>query len=204
MSKFGAIILAAGLSSRMGEFKLLLPLDNQPMLIHVVKKFTGLEIDPIFVITGHHAEDVQHAVEAYAVQCIYNPDYATGEILSSLKIGLESMPNHVDATFITMGDLPLIPVLVIQQLMDAYQPKSILAPRFEGQRGHPLLLDRHFWDEMLALPPDAMPRDLIQANRQSLHLIDVDEEGVILDVDTPELYEAVKKRLENESPNSSL
>lgn len=194
-AKFGAIILSAGLSSRMGEFKLLLPwTDGQPILRHTVSKFTALDIDPIFVITGHQAEQVKATLSDLPVTCIHNPDYVTGEITSSLKVGLQNMPDDVSATFITPADMPLIPEGVISGLQASYQAQNIFAPIYQGQRGHPILLDRAYWADMLALLPAGLPRDVIQANKQNLKLIEVDDEGVVIDLDTPETYQRELKR----------
>ena len=83
---------------------------------------------------------------------------------------------------------------IIQELYDSYQSDKIFAPRYEGQRGHPILLDRKFWSEMLNLPEDGVPRDVIKANKQHMTLIDTDNDGVIVDIDTPETYQRELKR----------
>lgn len=191
MSKrIGAIILAAGLSSRMGDFKILLPwIDNQPILTHVVSKYVALNINPIIIVTGRDAERVHETVDGLPVECIHNPDYATGEILSSVKAGLRAMPYDVVATFINPADMPRIPQAIIQTMVDSYQAQQILAPRFEGQRGHPILLDRAFWNAMLNLPAEGAPRDVINANKAALQFIETDDDGVIVDIDTPETYQ---------------
>ena len=200
MPCIGAIILAAGLSSRMGDFKILLPWTNdKPILWHVISKYIALDIDPIIVVTGRSSGRVQEAVADLPVQCVHNPNYATGEILSSVKVGLRAMPDEVVATFINPADMPNIPKSVIQTVHESYQPQSILAPLFQGQRGHPVLLDRVFFEAMLDLPPDGAPRDVIKANRHHLQLIDMDEEGVIIDIDTRETYEHELKRAKNET-----
>jgi molybdenum cofactor cytidylyltransferase len=190
MSRMGAMILAAGMSSRMGSFKILLPwVDRRPILLHVIDLYITLNIDPIFVITGRDSERVQATVDDLPVTCVHNADYAHGEILSSVKTGLRAMPTDVAATFIHPADMPLVPQTIIQQLHDAYQPHTILAPRYGDQRGHPILLDRVFWSQMLQLPADAAPRDAIKANKQHLHFLDTDDDGVIVDIDTPERYQ---------------
>ena len=198
MSRLGAIILAAGMSSRMGDFKILLPwIDNRPILLHVVEKYIALKIDPILIITGRDAEQVQETVADLPVQCVDNPIFETGEILSSVKVGLSAMPDDVLATFINPADMPLIPKSIIKQLYDSYQPDKIFAPRYDGQRGHPILLDRAFWSAMLNLPDDGAPRDVIKANKQHMTLIDTDDDGVIVDIDTPETYQRELKRAQS-------
>lgn len=198
MSRFGAIILAAGLSSRMGDFKILLPwTDDKPILWHVVSKYVALNIDPIFIVTGRDAERVQETVAGLPVECVHNPDYATGEILSSVKTGLRAMPDDVMATFINPADMPRIPQSIIQTMQANYQPQHILAPRYQGQRGHPILLDRTFWQAMLDLPADGAPRDVIKANQRYLRFVETNDEGVIIDIDTPETYQQELKRTQD-------
>ena len=87
--------------------------------------------------------------------------------------------------------MPLVPGEVIGQLAAAHEAGWNVAPRYEGRRGHPVLLDRAYWAAMLALPADAKPRDVIEAARERLRLVDVEDEGVLLDIDTREAYERV-------------
>lgn len=200
-TQFAALVLAAGLSSRMGKFKLLLPwVDAQPILVHIVAKVARLPVHPIIVVTGYRAEDVQAALSGLDVVFVHNPDYAEGELLSSMKTGLRAMPDTVAAALIVPGDLPRIPVDVMQQVLDAYQPGAIVAPQHENQRGHPVLIDRFYWQAILDLPPDGAPRDVLRANQQSLRLIDVTSDGILADVDTPAIYQRELRRANSESP----
>ena len=190
MTRFGAIILAAGLSSRMGANKLLLPWrDGQPIVRHVAAKFVDAGIENIVVVTGRDAAQVNAALADLCVKNVHNADYKTGEILSSVKCGLVALPSSVDATFIQPADMPSVSPAVIVQLAERHEAGWNVAPRYAGRRGHPVLLDRAYWRTMLDLPADAMPRDLIQSARERLRLVDVEHEGVLLDIDTPESYE---------------
>lgn len=185
---FGAIILAAGLSTRMRQNKVLLPWrDGRPIVAHVAAQYANAGIDPVVVVTGRDASEVRAAVADLPVRCIHNPEFASGEMLSSLKVGLGALPDGLAATFIQPADMPLVPQAVIRELADAREPGWNVAPRFEGQRGHPVLLDRDYWQAMLALPADARPRDVLRGSR--LRLVDVEDAGVLLDLDTREAYE---------------
>ena len=155
--------LAAGLSTRMVGNKVLLPWrDGRPIIAHVAAQYTGLGIDPVIVVTGRDAAEVDAAVTGLAydkLRCVHNPDYASGEMLSSVKVGLSALPDALAAAFIQPADMPCVPPAVIGELAAAHEPGWNVAPRFEGQRGHPVLLDRANWGAMLALPADARPRD---------------------------------------------
>ena len=195
MPGFGAVILAAGLSSRMVENKILLPWrDAQPMVRHVAGKYLRCGVEPVIVVTGRDAAQVQARLADLPLQCVNNPDYAAGEILPSLKVGLRALPKQVAAVFIQPADMPCVPPAVIRRLRAVHQPGWNAAPRHRGQRGHPVLLDREFWPAMLALPPDAMPRAVLRAGRERLRLLDTDDVGVVLDIDTREMYEQVLQR----------
>ncbi len=187
---FGAIILAAGLSSRMVENKVLLPWrDGLPILRHAAAKFLSACPGKVFVVTGRDAAQARAAVADLDVSCIHNPDYATGEMLSSLKVGLRALPGNLAAAFIQPADMPCVPAPVIERLLAAHEAGWNVAPRCRGRRGHPVLLDRDYWRAMLELPGDAMPRDVIQGAPERLRLLEVADEGVLLDVDTRETYE---------------
>src|SRR5688572_25849363 len=91
MAKIVGLILAAGLSRRMGQFKLLLPWkDDKPLIWHLVENLKPL---PLILVTGHHAEALNKVFEAHPIQIVHNADYAEGEILSSLKTGIRALPD---------------------------------------------------------------------------------------------------------------
>jgi len=186
--RFGAMILAAGLSTRMRENKVLLPWrDGRPIVAHVAAKFANTGINPVLVVTGRDASDVRGAVADLDVRCVHNSDFAGGEMLSSVKAGLGALPGDLAGAFIQPADMPCVPQAVISALAAAHEPGWNLAPRFEGRRGHPVLLDRANWRSMLALPAEARPRDGLRGAR--LRLVDVKDAGVLLDVDTRAAYE---------------
>ncbi|MDE2774698.1 MAG: nucleotidyltransferase family protein [Chloroflexota bacterium] len=188
--RYGAIILAAGLSSRMVENKVLLPWrDGLPIVRHVAAKFASVCAGNALVVTGRDAAQVRAAVEDLNVTCVHNSDYATGEMLSSVKAGLRVLPAELDGCFIQPADMPLVTQAVIERLLAAQEAGWNVAPRCAGRRGHPVLLDRAYWEAMLDLPPDAKPRDAIEAARERLRLVDVADEGVLLDIDTRAAYE---------------
>ena len=96
------------------------------------------------------------------------------------------------AAFIQPADMPCVTVDIITQLAAQHEEGWNVAPQYQGRRGHPVLLDRAYWGAMLGLPAEAMPRDVLRGSR--LRLVDVEDEGVLLDVDTRETYERVMER----------
>lgn len=192
-SPIGALILAAGLSTRMRENKVLLPWrDGRPIVAHLAAQYTNAGIDPVIIVTGRDAADVRAALADLPAGCVHNPDYASGEMLSSVKVGLSALPVELAAAFIQPADMPCVPPAVIGELAAAHEPGWNVAPRCQGRRGHPVLLDRAYWGAMLALPADARPRDALRGAR--LRLLDVEDAGVLVDVDTRAAYERLLKR----------
>lgn len=188
----GAVVLAAGLSTRMGQPKVLLPwTHNRTIIEHIVQQLLNARVEHIVVVTGHMSKEVRDILKPLDVQVVYNRSYKSGEMLSSLKVGLQAMPDHIRASMIVLGDQPRIQPKVIYQVLMAYATgqSDIIAPSFERRRGHPILIDRRYWAEILNLPRSGSPRDVINAHNDHIHYINVDTDSVLHDVDTPQDYD---------------
>jgi molybdenum cofactor cytidylyltransferase len=129
--------------------------------------------------------------ENHGTKVVYNNDYAKGEILSSLKVGLRALPDFCPAVLVMLADQPLIEVETLQHIIATWQVErpAALAPTYRGQRGHPVLFSRELWPELLALPDGSAPREVLARHRDRVHLLPVDTTSVITDLDTPEDYE---------------
>lgn len=187
----GAVVLAAGMSTRMGQPKVLLPwTEKQTILEYIIGQILNARIEHIVVVSGHMAKEVKALVEPLGVKVVYNRSYKTGEMLSSLKIGLHALPDNVAASLVVLGDQPRIQPKVIYQLLTAYSEGKgeIVAPRFESQRGHPILIDRRFWPDIWNLPRGSAPRTAIDMHSERIHHVQVDTDSVVRDVDTPDDY----------------
>jgi molybdenum cofactor cytidylyltransferase len=147
-------------------------------------------LDQATAVTRTRAGEVRRRAPNYGVNIVHNPAYETGEMLSSLKAGLESLPDTVAAALIVLGDQPRVQPRVINQILMAYAEGCgpIIAPRYLGQRGHPILIDRRYWSEFLSLPDGAAPRDALKRHESEIYYIEVDTDSVLGDVDTPEDY----------------
>ncbi len=175
----------------MVENKLLLPWrDGQEIVAHVAGMYARAGLADVVLVTGRDAELVREAVSKLRVRCVHNPDYAAGEMLSSLKAGLRALRGDLAGAFVQPADMPLVPADVLGLLMARHEAGMSLAPRYRGQRGHPVLLDRARWSGMLALPAGAKPRDGLGR----VKLLDVEAAGVVLDVDTRKTYKRLVGR----------
>jgi molybdenum cofactor cytidylyltransferase len=188
----GAVVLAAGMSTRMGQPKVLLPwVDGKTILEHILEQLIRTRIDHISVVVGHNADEVKQAINHLGVKIVRNRAYKTGEMLSSLKAGLKSMPDNMAAALVVLGDQPRIQPKVIYQILTAYAEGAgdIVAPSFQMRRGHPMLIGRRFWPEILSLPAKGAPRDVINAHQDEIAYVNVDNDSVLRDIDTPQDYD---------------
>jgi molybdenum cofactor cytidylyltransferase len=186
-----AMILAAGLSSRMGDHKILLAWsDGRTVIEQIITQVQAAQIDPIYVVIGHRADEVHAKVTPFGVQTVYNPEYAVGELLSSLKAGLRALPAEINGVMVILGDQPGIQPGVIRQVAAAFisGQGEIIAARYNGERGHPIVIHRRYWDELLALPSTSAPRDVINRHKEALVFVDVIGQMPLADIDTPEDY----------------
>ncbi|NWF68936.1 MAG: putative selenium-dependent hydroxylase accessory protein YqeC [Chloroflexi bacterium] len=188
----GAVVLAAGMSKRMGQMKVLMPwADGKPIIEHILEQLLLAHVDHICVVTGNRALDVAACAGKIGAETVFNPDYASSEMLSSLKIGLRAMPAHIAAALVVLGDQPRLQPKIVTQVVTAYAEGlgEIIAPSYLMRRGHPILIDRRYWQEILALPEDGAPRDVINAHADRVAYVNVDNDSVLTDVDTPQDYQ---------------
>ncbi len=200
----GAIVLAAGQASRMGQAKVLLPWTKQHSILeHIIHQLIRARVEHINVITGWYADEVKKQAKAMGAKPVHNRAYKTGEMVSSLKAGLRAMPDNVAAALVVLGDQPRIQPKVIYQVLKAYAEGQgdLIAPGYKTRRGHPILIARKYWSEILELRNYQSPRDVINAHADEMTYIEVNTDSVLRDVDTPEDYEAERKRA-GLSPNS--
>jgi molybdenum cofactor cytidylyltransferase len=186
-----AVILAAGQSKRMGQPKMLLPWGKLTVLEHVISVFLEAGIVDVLVVTGSAREQVEGALSQYPVSKIYNDDYASGEMLSSIQRALRAMPDQAQAALIGLGDQPQIQEGSVRLVCEAYRQSKfrIIVPSFQMRRGHPWLVTRPLWNEILELKPPESPRDFLNRHANEIHYVRVDTQSVLADLDTPEDYE---------------
>lgn len=198
----GAVVLAAGMATRMGQSKVLLPWgEGETILDHILTELKHADVSDIVVVTGHQADAVQAIAVRHDCVAVHNPDYAVGDMLSSLKTGIRALPdsalpNTIAATLMVLGDQPRIQAAIVRQVVSAYSAGQgeIVAPSYQMRRGHPILIDRRYWDELLALPPDGAARTVINAHADRIAYVNVETDSVLHDVDTPQDYAEERRR----------
>jgi len=185
-----AIILAAGSSSRMGGFKPLMPLGNRTVIEHIVGLFHNAGIRNIRVVVGYRAADVASALKTWNVDLVLNASYSDG-MFSSVKCGVESLEPDCDAFFVHPTDIPLVRPETMTALSAAYQPNHILYPLFEKRRGHPPLIPGGFASLILNFSGRGGLRSALKQMESDALEVAVADEGILLDMDTPEDYQRV-------------
>jgi len=197
--RISAIILAAGLSSRMGRPKPLLPLgDGTTILERNISLFQDRGIVGVWVVIGHRREAVEPIAESCGASCVFNPDYR-GDMFSSVVVGLTSLGPGVDGVFIQPVDIPLVRPSTIRRLLETHGRNSggIIYPVHRGRRGHPPLIPGEWVKPIVAWRgPGGLRGALTSLDAEAVH-VDVPDEGILLDVDTPEDYEALMERRES-------
>jgi molybdenum cofactor cytidylyltransferase len=187
------ILLAAGESRRMGQPKLILPWGNTTVLGQVVGSFAAAGIEDILVVTGGAREHIEEAVtklqRKYPVRSIHNPEYALGEMLSSIRTGLGGLGSKTLAALIGLGDQPQVRPETIRHICDTFIQKNspLVIPSCQGHRGHPWLAARVLWPEILALSMSTTTRQFLSAHAGQIEYVAADE-SILKDLDTPEDY----------------
>lgn len=186
-----AIILAAGESKRMGQPKMLLPWGDRTVIEHVVTTFLKAGVEDIVVVTGGAREQVEKALEQYPVRKIHNPNYPTGEMLSSIQCGIREMHEGTQAVLIGLGDQPQVQEQSVRAICDTYKAtaSTLIVPSFQRKRGHPWLVTRLLWNELLTLKPHQTPRDFLNNYADRIWYVNLDTPTILADMDTPEDYE---------------
>jgi molybdenum cofactor cytidylyltransferase len=193
--RVGAIILAAGESKRMGYPKMLLPWGQVSVIRHVCQQVLACGLFEVVVVIGDRADAVRAQIEDLPVRIVFNPRYAQDEMLSSLQVGLAEIWHSCDACLVVLGDQALLTPEVIQAIPQAYFAGygEIVTPTYEGQQGHPVLIDKHYWQELMALPPGSAPRDMLRKRRNLIYQVVMGTDAVVRDLDTPEDYQQARR-----------
>jgi molybdenum cofactor cytidylyltransferase len=207
-----AIVLAAGLSRRMGRFKLTLPWGDRTVIGQVVATLVAAGIDEVIVVTGHRADEVAAALAGTSAHHVHNPDYAAGEMLSSIQVGVRAAGDRVraaearrglkptpragesrlkPAALLCLGDQPQMQAATVQAVLAAGEADGwdrIVIPSYRMCAGHPILLPNWLWPEILSCTGTL--RDVMAAHRDRTRFLVVDTPTILADLDTPEDYAA--------------
>ena len=190
-----AIVLAAGRALRFGagpgDSKVLAPFDGTPMVRRVAETALASMAGPVLVVTGHAGAAVATALEGLAVRLVANPDWASG-MASSLAIGLRLLPTDAAGTLVLLADMPLVRAATLDRLIEAFEDGAdAVVPHHRGQPGNPVLIGRSLFGDLALARGDEGARKLLARGDRRVIVVDVDDPGVTIDVDTRDALDAL-------------
>lgn len=192
------ILLAAGLSKRMGQPKQLLPFGESTIVETVVDNMLDAKFGEVIVVVGHCAKQVQDILGERPVKIVFNPDYREG-MLTSAQTGIRSLnfenvknKSDRDAFSLMLVDQPFITSELIDKVIDAYAQidKGIALPSYNYKRGHPVIFHHRYADDILALDAESGGvRSLFKSHSKEIYYVSVDTDDILRDIDYREDYE---------------
>jgi molybdenum cofactor cytidylyltransferase len=196
--RIAAIVLAAGRSSRMAPAnKLLVEVDGVAMARRAVDAALASQAVATVVVLGNDAARVRRVLDGCQATIVDNPDFAAG-LSSSLRAGVAALPADLDGVLVLLGDMPRVTPAHLDRLIAAFAPaegRAICIPTHRAKRGNPILWDARFLPEMRALDGDQGARGLIGRHADQVCEVEMPDDGVLLDVDTPSALAALGERI---------
>ncbi|CAB3394416.1 MULTISPECIES: nucleotidyltransferase family protein [Kyrpidia] len=197
--RVGAVILAAGLSTRMGRPKCWLPVGGRPLFLYSVEAAVRARLHPVILVGSEDPRPFRDVVKDWAVEVVPNPERHRG-MSTSLIRGLAKLQGRVQAVMILLADQPLVTESLILVLLQEYRMGykagvRIVRPTFEGLPGHPVLIDEELFSEMMAITGDEGGRSVLARHRDRMKMVPWGDERVGLDIDTPHAYQQLLKML---------
>ncbi len=184
------LILAAGESSRMGAAKATLPYRGRTFLEVIVQTLRESGLERTVVVLGHQAEEIQRRVKLEPAQVVINSEYRSGQT-SSLQTGLRAlMADDLEAVLLCLVDHPAVGAETVRRIVTAFRQcrAPVVIPTYQGRRGHPVLIARQVFDELLGLAGATGADSVVRRYRPTAQFVEVEDEGVVIDVDNPESY----------------
>lgn len=191
-----AVVLAAGASSRLGQPKQLVPIAGRPALAHTLGALRASTVDRIIVVLGHAAEEIAAALDMTSVAIVRNAQYAEGQS-TSVQAGVKALADDVGAALMVVGDQPMLAPAVVNAIVRAYEETGgpFIVPVYEGEWGNPVLLARATWPLLDNLKGDTGARPILRKHMDMV--LEVPVEGPLPDdIDTPEDYARIRRRME--------
>ena len=186
MKQVGAVIAAAGLSSRMGDFKPLLPFGKACIAHHLVEMLKQAGVSPIVMVTGYRGEELEEALKDSGILFVRNQNYTSTEMLDSVKLGFSVIRENCDAALVMPVDVPAVTGATVRKIVEAQG--AIVRTKCGNRRGHPVKLDAAAMDAVQVYQGECGLKGFLKAREEQILDIEVSDEGSFLDADTKEEY----------------
>lgn len=195
MSEVAAILLAAGRSERMGAFKPLLPFGETTVIRNCIQNLRQAGVEDIVVVLGHRAEELQQTVGDLRLEFAINLD-PTSQMSASIACGLRKLLPETKAALIALTDQPAVPPDVIRTIVSEWTSgERLVIPEFQGQGGHPVLVDLRFREELLNLDSCGGLRFFLNAHQEQVRRLPVVSPFIVRDMDTWDDYRALHQEV---------
>ncbi|MDT0632644.1 nucleotidyltransferase family protein [Rubrivirga sp. S365] len=196
--RLGAVVLAAGRSSRMGrENKLLADLAGRPVLDHVLDLATDAMFADAVVVGGYDRSAVSAVAQARSVRTVHNARWRDG-MGASMRVAVADLDPDLDGVVVLLGDVPLVQTATLVRLAEVWRQSpapAIVRPIWRGQPGHPVVFSKAFVPDLLRLRGDDGARAVLIEHTASLVRVDTGDEGVTMDADTPHALATLRRRV---------
>ena len=199
-----AVILAAGMSTRMGRNKLLLTFRGKPLVVHAVDTLLASKVGEIIVVLGHESKKVwdqlndsagqiTNGAQRHRIRLVENPAYRDG-LSTSVRTGVTAVSPQAEAIMIYLADQPLLEPADVDRIIEGFaaakiENKTIVVPFFKGERGNPVILDASLRDSVLGIVGDVGCKGVIKRYPEKVYAIEMENDHVIRDVDDVQAYE---------------
>ena len=184
--KYAALITAAGMSSRMGEFKPMLNMGSISIAQRVVSTFRQAGVERIVMVTGCHAQELERHLSGNGIVFLRNENYENSQMFDSVKIGMSYLREKCSAVLFTPVDIPLFTVDTVRALIES--GADLISPAYRGSAGHPILISAKLIDTILTYSGKSGLRGALERCGEKMRLLPVNDEGILYDADTPEDY----------------
>lgn len=202
LGKVKAVVLCAGLSSRMGTNKLLLPWADKTVIETTITNCLRSKIAGVTVVVGNQRERFKQILQPYQVDFVDNVCFSQG-MSTSVRGGIERIAKdaETDGVLLLPGDMPFVKPDTIDRIIETYVDlhSSIVIPIFQGKKGHPVLFDRSLFPELHCILGDIGARKVVARHESSVYYLPVDDPGVHIDIDSPEEYSKWKLKAVSET-----
>jgi len=192
LKKTGAVLVAAGMSSRMEDFKPMLPFGNSTIILHIVSELKELQMEPVVVVTGYRAEELEEHLSHTGVRFLKNERYRETQMFDSIRMGIEAIWQECDRILLMPVDTPAIMEETFHQVVriDADMVRTV----YDGEPGHPIVLRSRIARELCDYTGGGGLRGAMEHSGYAITNLEVDDWGVNWDVDTQEEYQVLLER----------
>ena len=188
----GGMILAAGLSSRMGRYKGTLPIGDTTFVRRIISQMREADAGKIVVVTGYRHAEMEEHLSDLDIICVYNEMYYENQMLDSVKLGLYALSGCCEEIFLIPVDMPLVTSAVYREIAETYG--DFVRPVYHGKRGHPVLIRKKLFDHILQYKGEGGLKRAIACAGAVCTDVETEEEAVLLDADTPEDYRKMLRK----------